>query len=99
MSGTSTTGRSLPRALLARHETREIVRSCIDRLPETHRTMLILRDVEELSTEEAAALVGITEGAAKLRLHRARLALRGLLAPFFEPPRPSRSSPPPVTPA
>ena len=54
--------------------------------PRRHRAILILRDVEELSTEEAAQALGITAGAAKLRLHRARQALRGLLAPFFEAP-------------
>jgi RNA polymerase sigma-70 factor (ECF subfamily) len=73
-----------PEALMGRRETRDIVRRCIDRLPEAHRAILILRDVEELSTEEAARALGITSGAAKLRLHRARQALRGLLAPFFE---------------
>ena len=76
-----------PETTLGQRETQAIVRSCIDRLPEAHRTILILRDVEELSTEEAAASLGISEGAAKLRLHRARQALRGLLAPFFEPQR------------
>ena len=76
-----------PEATLGRRETQAIVRSCIDRLPEAHRTILILRDVEELSTEEASTSLGISEGAAKLRLHRARQALRGLLAPFFEPQR------------
>ena len=73
-----------PETVLGRTETRAIVRSCIDRLPEAHRTVLILRDVEELSTEEAAKALGITPGAAKLRLHRARQALRRLLAPHFE---------------
>ena len=73
-----------PEALMGRRETQDIVRSCIDRLPEGHRAILILRDVEELSTEEAAQALGISVGAAKLRLHRARQALRSLLAPFFE---------------
>lgn len=73
-----------PEALMGCQETQDIVRSCIDRLPEAHRAILLLRDVEELSTEEAARALGITLGAAKLRLHRARQALRGLLAPFFE---------------
>lgn len=80
-----------PETLLARGETRDIVRSCIDRLPEAHRAILILRDVEELSTDEAAEVLGISEGAAKLRLHRARQALRGLLAPVFEASRSTRS--------
>jgi RNA polymerase sigma-70 factor, ECF subfamily len=69
--------------LLARRETRERVREAIDRLPESYRTVLLLRDIEELSTEEAARLVGITENAVKIRLHRARQALRTLLEPQF----------------
>lgn len=72
-----------PEALLGRRETQAVVRACIDRLPESYRKVLILRDVEELSTDEAAQALGISEGAVKLRLHRARLALRGLLAPHF----------------
>jgi RNA polymerase sigma-70 factor (ECF subfamily) len=87
-----------PETLMGRRETQDIVRSCIDRLPEAHRAVLILRDVEELTTEEAAHALGISAGAAKLRLHRARQALRGLLAPFFErrdmavPARPTRDA-------
>ncbi len=69
--------------LLARRETREMVRKAIDRLPDSYRAVLLLRDIEELSTEEAARLVGITENAVKIRLHRARQALRTLLEPQF----------------
>jgi RNA polymerase sigma-70 factor, ECF subfamily len=69
--------------LLARSETRSLVRRSIDRLPETHRAVLLLRDIEELSTEECARLLGVTENAVKIRLHRARQALRGLLDPHF----------------
>jgi RNA polymerase sigma-70 factor (ECF subfamily) len=68
-------------ALVERREVREFVRSCIDRLPESHRTVLILRDIEDLDTAETAQLLGIEEGAVKTRLHRARQALRGLLEP------------------
>jgi RNA polymerase sigma-70 factor (ECF subfamily) len=68
-------------ALLARAETRARVRACIDRLPEGYRTVLLLRDIEELDTEETARLLGIAGGAVKTRLHRARQALRTLLAP------------------
>jgi RNA polymerase sigma-70 factor (ECF subfamily) len=45
--------------------------------------VLLLRDIEELSTEEAAKSLGVTENAVKIRLHRARQALRGLLEPHF----------------
>lgn len=69
--------------LLARSETRSIVRQAIDSLPESYRAVLLLRDIEELSTEEAAKSLGVTENAVKIRLHRARQALRGLLEPHF----------------
>jgi RNA polymerase sigma-70 factor (ECF subfamily) len=45
--------------------------------------VLLLRDIEELSTEEAAQSLGVTANAVKIRLHRARQALRGLLEPHF----------------
>ncbi|MGE0821603.1 MAG: sigma-70 family RNA polymerase sigma factor [Candidatus Binatia bacterium] len=72
-----------PDALLERQETRAIVREGIDRLPETYRTVLLLRDIEELDTEEAAQMLGISPNAVKIRLHRARQALRTLLDPHF----------------
>ena len=56
------------------------IRDAIDRLPESFRLVLLLRDIEEMSTEETAEALGITPNAVKLRLHRARLALRTLLA-------------------
>ena len=56
------------------------VRDAIDHLPESHRLVLLLRDIEELSTDEAASALGITPNAVKLRLHRARMALRTLLS-------------------
>lgn len=65
--------------LVSRAETREQVREMIDRLPESYRTVLVLRDIEELDTAEAAELLGITPAALKVRLHRARQALRNLL--------------------
>lgn len=64
-------------------ETRAQVRRCIDRLPETYRTVILLRDIEELSTDEAAEALGISPGAVKVRLHRARQALRTLLDPWM----------------
>jgi RNA polymerase sigma-70 factor (ECF subfamily) len=66
-------------ALLEGRETRVMVRRAIDRLPESYRTVLVLRDVEELDTEETAAALGIQPNAVKTRLHRARQALRTLL--------------------
>jgi RNA polymerase sigma-70 factor (ECF subfamily) len=69
-------------AVLSRQETRAQVRACIDRLPEPHRTILLLRDVQELDTDETAERLGIRPGAVKTRLHRARQALRVLLEPI-----------------
>jgi RNA polymerase sigma-70 factor (ECF subfamily) len=66
-----------------RAETRQLVRESIDRLPADYRNVLILRDIEELDTAETARLLGISAGAAKVRLHRARQALRTLLDPHF----------------
>jgi RNA polymerase sigma-70 factor (ECF subfamily) len=64
-------------------EIREQVLFAIDKLPELYREILLLRDIEELSTEETARQLEITEGAVKTRLHRARLALRELLDPYM----------------
>ncbi|HVP31360.1 MAG TPA: sigma-70 family RNA polymerase sigma factor [Myxococcota bacterium] len=74
---------------LSRRETRDLVRRSIDRLPESYRTILILRDVEELDTEETASLLGVSVNAAKTRLHRARQALRAILDPHFRAGGPS----------
>ena len=62
-----------------RNRTRHFVREAIDRLPERYRTILMLRDIEELSTAEAAGTLGLSENAVKIRLHRARQALRTIL--------------------
>jgi len=67
-----------------RVETRALVRDCIDRLPETYRTVLLLRDIDELDTEEVAHRLEISANAVKTRLHRARQALRGLLSRHME---------------
>lgn len=59
--------------------TRARVRACVERLPDQYRAVIVLRDLEELSTAEAAQALGITENAVKIRLHRARQALHTLL--------------------
>lgn len=69
--------------LLERSEIRALVRRSIDRLPEGYRTVLVLRDLEELDTRETARVLETTETAVKVRLHRARQALRELLDPFL----------------
>lgn len=69
--------------LLDRKEIRNTVRRAIDELPEDYRSVLILRDIEELDTEETASMLGIKRGAVKTRLHRARSALKKLLEPVI----------------
>jgi RNA polymerase sigma-70 factor, ECF subfamily len=64
---------------IAARERRALVRRSIDLLPESHRCVLVLRDFEELDTDETARRLGITAGAVKTRLHRARQALRALI--------------------
>jgi RNA polymerase sigma-70 factor (ECF subfamily) len=71
--------------LLERAEVQEVVRSAIARLPDNYREVLVLRDLEELSTEETAQALGVTPNAVKVRLHRARQALRTLLDPYMRP--------------
>lgn len=65
---------------LLRRETHRMVRASIDRLPATCRTVLLLREIEELSTSEVAEMLGVTPNAVKIRLHRARQALARVLS-------------------
>jgi len=57
-------------------ETRALVRRAIDMLPPHYRAVVMLRDVEELSNEESAEILGEPVSSVKSRLHRARMALR-----------------------
>ncbi len=66
----------LPDHLLLDSELRDALTSAIRRLPEIYRSVVLLRDVEELSTEEAAEVLEISPESVKTRLHRGRLALR-----------------------
>jgi RNA polymerase sigma-70 factor (ECF subfamily) len=65
--------------LLERSETRRTVRACVEQLPDNYRTVLLLRDIEERSTQEVAEMLMMTPTAVKVRLHRARQALSTLL--------------------
>jgi RNA polymerase sigma-70 factor (ECF subfamily) len=66
--------------LIESRETRVKVRRAIDELPQRYRTVLLMRDIEDLDTDEVAEMLGITANAVKIRLHRARQALRTLLS-------------------
>ena len=70
-------------ALIERRETCALVRTCIDRLPDSYRTVLLMHDIEGLSVGEIAGGLGISSNAVHVRLHRARQALRTLLDPVF----------------
>jgi RNA polymerase sigma-70 factor, ECF subfamily len=77
---------SLPADMrLVRHETRIQVRNAIERLPAPYRTVLLLRDLEEFSTEQVAEALGVSLDTVKQRLHRARQALMKLLNPLMRP--------------
>ncbi len=60
-----------------------LLHRCIGQLPEAYRVVLTLRDIEGLDTDETATLLEITPGTVKIRLHRARQALRALLDPYL----------------
>jgi len=70
----------------ATEEQRGLIRAAIDKLPDDYRNILLLRDIEEMDTREAAAQLDISESLVKTRLHRARQALRTLLEPIFQDP-------------
>jgi len=65
-------------------ERRTAVHLAISQLPENYRNVILLRDIQELSTDEVAAELDISPGAVKVRLHRARGALKKLLDPLLE---------------
>jgi RNA polymerase sigma-70 factor (ECF subfamily) len=65
--------------LLEQDEIHDIVHNAIESLPSNYRSVVILRDILEFSTIETADLLKVAPGAAKVRLHRARLLLRSLM--------------------
>jgi len=65
-----------PEAQSASRELTRLLHDAIDVLPAVYRSVYVLREVEGLSTEETAACLGIEQGTAKTRLHRARARLR-----------------------
>jgi RNA polymerase sigma-70 factor (ECF subfamily) len=68
-----------PERSVARLQLRELLERAIDDLPEAFRTVFVMRDVEELSTEETARILEIRAETVKTRLHRARRILRNTL--------------------
>ena len=72
-----------PDEQLQSDELKQHIQLAMDQLPEILRVVFVLRDVEDLSTEETADALGITVQAVKTRLHRARLALRAAISEYF----------------
>ena len=73
-----------PEQLYGQSELSEILKKTIQGLPPGFRTVFVLRDVEGLSTEETADMLGLSIPAVKSRLLRARLQLRERLAKYFK---------------
>lgn len=65
-----------PEQQASNSELRRLLEEAVERLPESYRIAFILRDVEEMSTADAAEALEITEENLKIRLHRARVLLR-----------------------
>ncbi len=72
-----------PQARLEQSDLRRVLEAAVRELPIGYREPVILRDVEGLSTEEAAQVMALSEPAFKSRLHRARLAVRRSLDAYF----------------
>jgi len=74
---------NLPEEDLLSTETRSQLNQAIQHLPESLRVVFLLRDVEDLSIQETAEVLGLSESAVKTRLLRARLRLRDELSTYY----------------
>lgn len=77
-------GADLPDEQVLRSELNSELERALRALPEIYRSAVLLRDVEGLTTAEAAEVLDLTEDTLKQRLHRGRLALRKSLAGYLE---------------
>ena len=78
--------RQSPEQLVARSETRQLLDEALNELDDKHRLVFLLRDIEGLSIKETAEELGLSEANVKVRLLRARLALREKLTRVFGDP-------------
>jgi RNA polymerase sigma-70 factor (ECF subfamily) len=85
-----TSWREIPTEALEKKELAAILRAGIESLPEIYRNIIFLRDIEEMDIRETAVALGISEGAVKVRLHRARAMLQRRLAPQLKGFAPKR---------
>ena len=72
-----------PHEILERKEVGQLVIAKMMELPDSYRIVLLLRDIEGMSTEETARVLAMTQGAVKVRLHRARAAFKMLVEPVL----------------
>jgi RNA polymerase sigma-70 factor, ECF subfamily len=82
--------REVPSEVLERLEVRKLLREAVTELPLIYREVFLLREFQELSITESAEVLGISPGAVKVRLHRARIMLQRRLAPQLRPLAPKR---------
>lgn len=75
---------SHPGAVNQRKELADVLRSAMDKLSDKHRAIIVLREVEGLSYEEMAEVLGVAKGTVMSRLHHARQNLQTLLRPYVE---------------
>ncbi|MCX6621848.1 MAG: sigma-70 family RNA polymerase sigma factor [Acidobacteria bacterium] len=75
--------KSLPDEELLAHELQRTLREAIGELPDIYRSVVLLRDIEEMTTEEAAEILDLTTDTVKTRLHRGRLAIRKRLDEYL----------------
>src|SRR5215472_13869345 len=80
--------REIPSEALEKKEMRQKLREAVEQLPPKYREVLVLRDLEELNQEETAKALGINITLVKVRLHRARMMLQKMLAPYLKTPAP-----------
>ncbi len=73
--------REIPAETLERKELGAMLRKAVEGLPAIYRNVVLLRDIEEMDVRDTAEVLGISEGAVKVRLHRARALLQRDLAP------------------
>jgi len=82
--------REIPSEALEKKEIRQKLREAVEQLPPIYREVLVLRDLEELNQEETASALGINVTLVKVRLHRARMMLQKMLAPYLRTAAPAR---------
>ena len=75
---------ALPDRQFLRGEMRGVLDRAIAELPENYKSVVLLRDIEELSTEETAQVLDLTADVVKTRLHRGRLAIRQKLDAYLQ---------------